>query len=101
MKLNGIKVVERFNIPGTLDKVALRAEFINNGEYYDPVEISSVSLFKKTQNVSPSTVLASSTQLISDSAASAVVFRWAGTKADTEYGGLAADASSIYKLGDI
>lgn len=76
MNLNGISVVERHNRPGVMKKVLLRCDFISNGAYTDPYDISSVSFFRKTQNTSPSTVLVTSSQLISDTAASTVKFRW-------------------------
>jgi hypothetical protein len=76
MRLNGIDVVERHNRPGTMVKVLLRCDFISNGSYVDPYDISSVSLFSKSQNISPSTVLDSSTHLITDTASSSVKWRW-------------------------
>tara|TARA_R110000796_G_scaffold60666_4_gene140452 strand:+ start:16537 stop:17445 length:909 start_codon:yes stop_codon:yes gene_type:complete len=97
MKLNGIQVVERFTRPGTLNKVLLRASFLNNGEYIDPV-VSSVTLFLKGQHLSPSSVLEASSQLISDTAAATAKFRWVGPAvADTNYTGSATEASSVYK----
>lgn len=98
MKLNGVQVVERFNIPGTLNRVVLRAEFLNNGDYVDPYSVSSVSIFTRAQNTSPSTVLASATQTISDTAASAVKFRMTGVKDLTALTTDASCASSIYKI---
>jgi len=41
--------------------------FINDGVYQDPNDISSVSIFRKTKNVSPSTVLNSSSLIASAS----------------------------------
>lgn len=99
MKLNGIPVVERFTRPGTLNKVLLRASFLNNGEYIDPT-VSSVSLFLQGQHLSPSSVLEASSQLISDTAASTVKFRWVGPALNaSDYLGLSSDASSVYKTG--
>ncbi len=42
MQLNGTAVVDRHNRPTVIQKVALRAFFINDGEYYDPNDISGV-----------------------------------------------------------
>lgn len=102
MKLNGIEVVERHNQPGVLSRNALRLNLYNNGAYFDPYDISSVSLFFKKENVSPSTVLASGTQLISDEAASSVKFRWTTSGGETppvsEYDSTAAKQSYIYKI---
>ena len=76
MQLNGVSVVERHNRPGVMVKTLLRCDFISNGSYKDPYEISSVSLFSKSQNVSPSTVLDTSTQIIAASSLSSVKYRW-------------------------
>jgi len=102
MKLNGIKVVERHNHPGALSRNVLRLNLFNNGSYYDPYAVSSVSLFTMNRNVSPSSVLASGTQLISDAAASSVKFRWRtdnanGWVADTEFTTDASSASGVYR----
>ena len=99
MKLNGVQVVERFTRPGTLNRVLLRASFLNNGDYIDPV-VSSVTLFLKGQHLSPNSVLEASSQLISDTAASTAKFRWVGPfKEEAEYTTSPIDASSIYKTG--
>ena len=57
MQLNGVTVVDRHNRPTVLQKVALRAFFINDGEYYDPYDISGVTIFQQNSNFSPSSVL--------------------------------------------
>jgi len=57
MQLNGVSVVDRHNRPTVIQKVALRAFFINDGEYYDPADISGVTIFKKAANISPSSIL--------------------------------------------
>lgn len=102
MKLNGVQVVERYNQPGVLSRNALRLNLYNNGAYFDPYDISSVSLFLKKENVSPSTVLASGTQLISDKAASSVKFRWTASAGEippvSKYESAAENQSYIYKI---
>lgn len=105
MKLNGVKVVERHNHPGVLSRNVLRLSLFNNGAYYDPYAVSSVSLFYKNENVSPSTVLTTSSQLISASAASSVKYRWFysgnsdGWEQESAYSTGLADASSVYRTG--
>jgi len=100
MQLNGITVVERHNRPGTLSRDILRLNIINNGVFQDLYAVSSVSLFLKSQNVSPETVLASGTQLISDTAASTVKYRWSGSVKDSSlFNTDSSSASSIYKVG--
>jgi hypothetical protein len=72
MQINNYTVIDRHSRPGVLQKVALRAFFVNDGAYQDPFEISSVTVFKLSDNTSPSTIL-DVEQLIDTSAASAVV----------------------------
>ena len=57
MQLNETVVVDRHNRPTVLQKVALRAFFINDGEYYDPTDISGVTVFHQASNLSPSSVI--------------------------------------------
>lgn len=106
MQLNGIDIVDRHNRPTTIQKVALRAFFINDGEYYDPYDISGVTIFEKTSNFTPSSVIDGN--LISTSIPSSIIKMHFGASAN-EGGGAAllpskyvntnAAASSIYRLG--
>jgi len=57
MQLNGTSVVDRNNRPTVLQKVGLRAFFINDGVYVDPHEVSAVTIFDKSANFTPSTIL--------------------------------------------
>jgi hypothetical protein len=57
MQLNGTSLVDRNNRPTVLQKVGLRAFFINDGVYVDPYEISAVTVFDKSANFTPSTIL--------------------------------------------
>ncbi len=57
MLLNNYQVTERQNRPGVLSNVALRALFINDGEYFDPYAISGVAIFSRADNLYPSSVL--------------------------------------------
>lgn len=100
MKLNGVQVVERQNRPGTLKKVLLRADFLNNGSYFEPYEVSSVSIFQVNQNTAPNSVLDSSGHLIASSSLSSVKFRFYEVSAASAYTGTAEDASFIYKESD-
>jgi hypothetical protein len=71
MQLNETAVVDRHNRPTVLQKVALRTFFINDGEYYDPYDISGVTIFSKYSNTSPSSVL--SDNLIASSVPSSLI----------------------------
>lgn len=64
MQLNNITVSDRQNRPVVLSKVGLQAFFISDGEFVDPYEISAVSIFTRSSNMYPSSVLDSDTQLI-------------------------------------
>ena len=44
--LNGVEFPERHERPAAGGKVALRALFYNDGQLVDPVDVSSVSVFK-------------------------------------------------------
>ena len=59
MQLNGNLIVDRHNRPNTLQPVALRAFFVNDGVYQDPYAISGVTIFKEENNFPPSSVLGS------------------------------------------
>ena len=72
MQINNVSVVERYNRPGVIQRVALRSFFVNDGQYQDPYEISSVSIFKLTSNTSPNTIL-DSENLVSPNLASSVI----------------------------
>ena len=106
MQLNDIPVVDRHNRPTVMQKVALRAFFINDGEYYDPTDISGVTIFAKTSNESPSSVLSGS--VVSPAVLSSTVLMQFGASANM-YGtpGLAPSSydpavsmatSSIYRI---
>ena len=80
MQLNGTAVVDRHNRPTVIQKVALRAFFINDGEYFDPHDISGVTVFKKASNFSPSTVLEDN--VISSSISSSIIVMQFGASAN-------------------
>lgn len=71
MQLNETAVVDRHNRPTVLQKVALRTFFINDGEYFDPYDISGVTVFSKYSNTSPSSVL--SNNLIASSVPASII----------------------------
>jgi len=75
---NSIIVSERNQRPSFEGKTILRAYFMRDGQYVplDNTQVSSVMLFKKVANTSPSSILDSSTGLVSETAASEAVWRW-------------------------
>lgn len=57
MNLNNVNLVDRYNRPTVQQRVALRTFFINDGENFDPFDISGVTVFERASNLSPSSVL--------------------------------------------
>ena len=98
MQLNGTAVVDRHNRPTVIQKVALRAFFINDGEYFDPTDISGVTVFTKASNFSPSTILDGN--LISPTVpASIIKMQFGGVQDVTAYNPEdATTLSGIYKV---
>ena len=80
MQLNGVTVVDRHNRPTVIQKVALRAFFINDGEYYDPYDISGVTVFHQAANQSPSSVITDN--LVASSVLSANIVMQFGASAN-------------------
>lgn len=107
MQVNGTSVVDRHNRPTVLQKVALRAFFINDGEYYDPVDISGVTVFKRAANFSPSSIITDS--LISSSISSSIIMMHFAPSANDSGAALAETSynpdtdpfslSGVYRLG--
>jgi|SanBayMetagenome_1026888.scaffolds.fasta_scaffold28457_1 hypothetical protein len=104
MLINNISVNDRFTNPPELSKVGLRVFFLQDGQYFDPYQISAVSLFKASDNYSPEHLL-DSEELISSSVSSHILMNFANSSADTS--NVAFNPSSylgtgqygIYRLG--
>lgn len=77
MKVNGVQVFERFNRPGVLKRTILRCNFVSNGQFVDPYDISAVALFAERDYTAPSSLL-TSTGVIAESSLSGekLKFRW-------------------------
>lgn len=104
MQLNNINISDRHSRPVVLSKVGLQAFFLQDGEYTDPYEISSVTIFDRSENLYPSSVL-DSDQLIDVSAVSGdVLMNFANsatltTNSAFDTSNFSAGASGIYKTG--
>lgn len=100
MQLNNINVVERNNRPTVIQKVALRAFFINDGVYQDPFDISGVTIFRREDNFTPSGVI-DQNLIRDDLPTSAIKMHFDGpARPESEYD--PADSltlSSVYKTG--
>jgi hypothetical protein len=68
MQLNGNTITDRYNRPSVTGRVGIRTFFLNDGAYVDPYDVSSCVIFNKLANASPSSVLASGTSLLKESA---------------------------------
>jgi len=55
--INTHEVVDRNNRPAVQSRVMLRTFFVNDGEYQDPLFVSSVHVFARSQNLTPATIL--------------------------------------------
>lgn len=92
MQLNNTQLIDRHNRPDVNQKVGLRVFFINDGVYQDPNDISGVTIFKKIDNISPSTVV-DSNELIASSILSSQVLMHFGVSSNVGKTGAALDAS--------
>lgn len=67
MLLNNINYNDRHNRPVVLSNVGLQVNFLSDGQYVDPFEISAVTIFPRIANLYPETILNADTQLIDTS----------------------------------
>jgi hypothetical protein len=84
MLLNNISISERNNRPAVLEKVGLQAFFLLDGQYADPYQISAVTIFARSDNLYPSSLLVNSTQLIDTTNVSGqILMNFCNSSADT------------------
>ena len=107
MQLNNISYSDRNSRPVVLSKVGLQAFFISDGQYIDPYEISAVTIFSKSANFYPSSIL-NSDQLIDTSTVSgAILMNFANSASLTSdesfnasnYTGQVSSTSGVFKTG--
>jgi hypothetical protein len=106
MLLNNIKISDRHNRPAVLEKVGLQAMFLVDGQYADPYQISAVTIYSRTANLSPSTVLDSTTQLLDSDSSGAIKMNFCNSSVYTSSVAFDASnytggqtASGIYRTG--
>jgi hypothetical protein len=93
MQLNNYTVIDRNNRPSINQRIGLRSIFINDGVFQDPYDISSVVIFRRTNNLSPSSIL-NSNGLIDTSAVSSLALMTFGVSSHTnKLNSVALDAS--------
>jgi len=76
MQLNGVELTERFNRPSVNGKVALRAMFLNDGQYQDPYDISACTIFTKLTNASPDSIIGTDGLIKSDQVSSTILMNF-------------------------
>lgn len=55
--INDKEVVDRNNRPSVTSRVLLKTFFINDGEYQDPLYVSSCHVFARSENITPHSVI--------------------------------------------
>jgi len=100
MQLNNTSLVDRQNRPQVNQRVGLKIYFINDGEYVDPYEVSSVKLLKKSVVTSGTALdseerLVSATPLMTFAASSTLT---SDSAFDTSNYTPATDASGIFRI---
>jgi len=108
--INGTDTVDRHNRPAVTQLVLLRAFFINNGVFQDPVDISGVTIFNRNENLSPSTILdsdvlidtlnVSATRILMHFGVSSTADKLNDAALDASDYNPGTNASGIYKLAD-
>ena len=76
MQLNVTTLVDRHNRPSVGGKVAIRTLFINDGAFIDPYDVSSCTIFARTANQTPSSVVSTTDGLITSDATSVVLMNF-------------------------
>lgn len=84
MQLNGTQLVDRGNRPSVNSKVGIRTYFINDGQYVDPYDVSSCTIFAKLSNASPSSVVDTTDGLIKEDSTSVVLMNFGISGTATE-----------------
>lgn len=92
MNINNYATIERQNRPNILQRVALVTYFINDGVYYDPYSVSSVSIYNRV-DFDNSSLVNSTGQL-----SATPLMNFSGNVLAATYAP-ATTASSIYKIG--
>lgn len=108
MQLNNIGINDRNNRPTVASKVGLQCIFISDGKLTDPYEISSVTIFQRSINFYPSSVLNVDTQLIdTENVSGSILMNFHNTVALTDdpvfdvsnYNGIFTD-DGIYRISE-
>ena len=76
MQLNGVTLVDRGNRPSINGKVGIRTYFINDGQFVDPYDVSSCTIFAKLSNTTPSSVVDIDDGIIKEDSSSVVLMNF-------------------------
>lgn len=100
VQVGSYTIIDRHNRPNVSQRVVLRAFFINDGVYQDPVSFSGVTIVPANANVSPSGVLNSDGLITGSLPSSEIRYHYSGVMDASAYSvSELSSASSIYKLG--
>lgn len=76
MQLNEVELTERFNRPSVTGRVALRAMFLNDGQYQDPYDVSACTILTKLANASPDSIIGTNGLIKSDQAIATILMNF-------------------------
>jgi len=104
MLLNNINVSDRHSRPVVASRVGLQAHFLSDGEYVDPFEISAVTIYARSGNLYPSSLLASSDNLLDPTLSSLILMNFHNYEANTssvyyDASNFAEGSDGIFKTG--
>jgi hypothetical protein len=105
--LNNTTYVDRHNSPAVTARVGLRAQFINDGLYTDPYQISGVTVFDASAHFNPASLLGVDGLIKSDQSTSSLArMHFSNSSVDTSNSAFdvtnytpATTASGIYREG--
>ena len=98
MQLNGTDLVDRHNRPNLSSKTGLRVFFYNDGQPVDPYAFSGVTVFEKTANLSPNSVI-DSNNVVASTVVSTDIKAHFGTSINAENLSNSALPESEYEAG--
>ena len=104
MLLNNINVSDRHSRPVVMSRVGLQAHFLSDGEYTDPYQISAVTIYSRAGNLYPSSLLASSDNLLDPYLSSLILMNFNNSNSNTSSttyntSNYSLGSNRIFKLG--
>jgi hypothetical protein len=100
MQLNELEIVDRHDRPNLSSKTGLRVFFFNDGQLTDPVGFSGVTLFQKSANITPNSILDSNGLISSSVAVSDIKAHFRNINGAGGNTGLSKPATDYTGIGD-